>query len=135
MSYALTALQEAVQAKLSASPALAALLGSPLQLYDYVPPAAIFPRVVYGDQTALALDTKTSTGLEVTFTLLVYSRARGRRELRAIESALYTALHQQPLTLGAASLVQAQFTRSQQRLEADGLTFRSALTFRITITD
>lgn len=135
MSYALTALQEAVQARLAATPALAALLGSPLQLYDFVPPAAIFPRVVYGDQTAVALDTKTSTGLEVSFTLLVYSRGRGRRELRAIEAALYAALNQQQLTLAASNFVAAQFVSSRQRLESDGLTFRSELTFRITVTD
>ena len=135
MSYALIRLQEAVQARLASDAALVALLGSPIRLYDHVPAVAAYPLVIYGDQRAAAFDTKTTTGLEVTLSLLVYSRGRGRRELRQVEEAIYAALHAQPLTLTGASFCQALFNRSDQTLEKDGLTYRSRLEFRITLTD
>lgn len=135
MSYNILAVQEAIQAQLSASAPLATLLGSPLRLYDHPTPASAYPFVLYGDQQAFALDTKDTTGIELSLTLLTYSRARGRRELRQIESALYTALHQQALTVTGANFCQCQFVRSQQNLESDGLTYRGQLEFRITVTD
>lgn len=135
MSYDLLALQEAVQAKLAGSSAVQALLGSPVRLYDHAPPSTAYPFVLYGDQRALAFDTKDTTGLEVTLSLTAYSRGRGRRELRQVESALYAALHRQSFTVTGANFCQCLFIRSQQSLEDDGLTYRATLDFRLTITD
>lgn len=135
MSYNIINLQEGLQSKLAASTAMQALLGSPLRLYDHPPASTAYPFVLYGDQQASPLDTKDTTGLELSLTLTSYSRARGRRELRQIESAIYNALHQQTITVSGASFCQCQFTGSTQRLESDGLTYRGEMTFRITLTD
>lgn len=133
MTYALRPVQQAVHARLTADTAVQAALGSPVRLFDHAPPATAYPFVRYGDQRAQALDTKDMTGLEITLVLECYSRYRGRHELRQVEEAIYNALHNQPLTVTGADFCQCQFENAEQTLEADGLTYRSRLRFRITV--
>lgn len=135
MSYNILNLQEAVQAKLAASTTLQSLLGSPLRLYDHPPASTAYPFILYGDQQAVPLDTKDTTGITLTLSLLTYSRGRGRRELRQIESAVYAALHCQPLTVSGTNFCQCLFIESRQTLDSDGLTYRGRMDFRFTLTD
>src|SRR5262249_52585395 len=126
--------QAAVHARLTADSAVQALLGSPVRLYDHAPPATPYPFVRYGDQRADAYDTRDSADLAILFTLEVYSRYRGRHELRTIEEALYAALHNQSLSLTGGGTAHCAFTSADQTLDADGLTYRGRLRFRILTT-
>lgn len=135
MGYQITALQEAIQTTLNSDSTLQTLLGSPVRLYDHAPPNIAYPYVLYGDQRATPFDAKDRIGLELTLSLLVHSRARGRTELRAIEAALYNALHAQSLTVSGVAFCQCLFQRSEQKLQPDGITYRARLDFRLTFTD
>ncbi|MGE3771267.1 MAG: DUF3168 domain-containing protein [Bdellovibrionales bacterium] len=131
MTYNIRLVQAAVHARLSADSTLQSLLGSPVRLYDHTPPATQYPFVRYGDQGAAALDTHSTSDLAISFTLEIYSRYRGRHELRTIEEAIYASLHMQTLNLAGGSTAQVTFASADQSLDGDGLTYRGRMRFRV----
>jgi hypothetical protein len=131
MPYNIRAVQNAVHTVLAANAGVQALLGSPVRLFDHAPPATAYPFVRYGDQRAEAARTREPSELAIAFTLETYSRYRGRTELRQIEEAIVTALHNTTITVDDGTVAHCQFLQSDQDIEPDGLTYRGALRFRI----
>jgi hypothetical protein len=133
MSSSLFAAQEAVYTLLVADNGLKALIGNPARLYDVVPPSALFPYVTLGDVLLRDLDTKESTGFEQDLALHVWSRYRGRKELKEIMQVLYDALHRVSLTVSGSHFVDCRFASASTRLDDDGLTLHGALRFRLLV--
>lgn len=123
------ALQQAVFAKLTATPALTALLGG-ARVYDDVPERAEFPYLTFGQTSERDWSTGTDNGGEHTLTLHVWSRGAGRKEAVEILAAARAALHDAALTLAGHRLVNLRHEFSDARRDPDGETFHGTARFR-----
>jgi Protein of unknown function (DUF3168) len=133
MTSSLFSVQEAVYGTLTSNVPLQGLLGNPARLYDVVPPAATFPYATLGDITIREFDTKDQTGFEQTIVLHMWSRYRGRKELKQIMQAIYDALQNAPLTVNGANYVSCQFQSASTNQENDGLTLHGVMRFKIIV--
>lgn len=133
MSGSLFGVQEAVYGALMDNTALQGLIGNPPRLYDVVPPAAIFPYTMLGDMVVRDFDTKEQTGFEQTFSLHIWSRYRGRKELKSIMETIYSALHDAGLSVAGASFISSRFQSAATNLDPDGLTLHGVMRFRIVV--
>ncbi len=133
MTTSLFAVQEAVYGALTSSVALQALLGSPVRIYDVVPPAALFPYATLGDVLIKEFDTKDQTGFEQSLILHVWSRYRGRKELKQIIQTIYDVLHNGVLNVTGANAVSCQFQSASTTQQNDGLTLHGILRYRIIV--
>lgn len=128
MSAAL-ALQAAVIAELKGDGALTGLLGGP-HVHDGAPQGAGFPHVALGDVTSLDWDAGEEAGEEHSMTLLVRSRAGGRRQVLEITGAIVAALDEAPLPLDGHRLVNCRIEATDTRRERDGKTWRGRVRLR-----
>lgn len=133
MTTSLFAVQEAVYGALTSSTALQALIGNPARLYDVVPPAAIFPYATLGDVLIKQFDTKDQYGFDQALVLHVWSRYRGRKELKQIIQTIYDVLHNATLNVSGANVVMCQFQSASTSQENDGLTLHGILRYRIIV--
>lgn len=138
-------LQQAILNLLRANAPLAALLapsslpGSPTYpaIYDIPPQQQIsedpskFPYVVIGDDTAAEFDTDDRNGQETTVTLHVWSRYRGKKEVKQIIDALYTALHTLQLSIQGQHTVFCYWEFAESVPEPDVLLQHGVTRFRI----
>ena len=131
MSDALFAVQEAIYNALSSNTGVQSLLGSPPQLYDHVPPGAIFPYAVFGPVIANPYDTKTETGFEQIVTLNIWSRYRGSKEAKDILQAVYDTLHRAPLSVSGQVFLSCEFHSADVTLLDDGLTTQAAARYTV----
>lgn len=125
-------LQEAVYAALSADTVLMSIISA---VYDEVPgdDEPTFPYVTIGQDTAVPFDTKTSTGEEITLSLHVWSRYRGRTEVKQIQGHLKRILHEQNLLVDDYKLVHMRREYSDSRVAADGVTRQGMMRFRAIV--
>lgn len=122
-------LQKAVYGKLVANAGLTALLGGP-RVYDDVPRGAAFPYVTFGPSTVRDWSTGTEAGSEHLFTLRVWSKAGGEREVHLVLDALRAALHEASLTLSGHRLVSLRHEASEAARGGDGETYQGTARFR-----
>lgn len=133
MTTSLFAVQEAVYGALTSSAAVQAYLGNPARVYDMVPPAANFPYATLGDVLVKEYDTKDQSGFEQALTLHVWSRYRGRKELKQIIQTIYDVLHNAALNVTGANYVSCIFQSASTLQENDGLTLHGILRYRIIV--
>jgi hypothetical protein len=98
------ALQEAVFAALSADAPLGALLGGP-NVFDGAPKNAAVPYVHLGEILGRDWSTATEAGTEISFAVVVWSRAPGRSEGLLVAERVFALLHDAALTLDGFRLV------------------------------
>lgn len=131
-------IQDVVHDALTGNAALMALVKG---VHDAVPQAvdsgdgAAYPYVTLGEDTAQEWDTDTSVGADLTITLHVWSRYRGRKEVKQIQGAIYNVLHRATLVIAGHHLVGIDWIQSDSFLDADGLTRHGVQTFRITVEE
>jgi len=123
-------LQQAIYAALVAAPAIKALAGDPARVFDDVPETAAFPLISIGDATGADWSSKTTDGLEATITLHVWSRQRGRREVKVILDAVHGVLHNAALSVAGHALALLQFEFAEDFLDEDGLTRHGVARYR-----
>lgn len=100
-------------------------------VYDHVPQESAFPYIVIGDDTSTPWDTDDSTGSESTCTIHVWSRQRGRKEVKTIMQAIYDAMHRQELTITGGALVECAAEFQESFLDPDGITRHGVIRFRL----
>ncbi len=133
MTVSLFAAQESVYGALTNDAGVQALLGDPARVYDSVPAAAIYPYATLGDVLIREFDTKDQTGFEQTVVLHIWSRYRGRKELKDIMQAIYDVLHNGALTVTGANFVSCAFQQASTTLDNDGLTLHGVMRFRLIV--
>jgi hypothetical protein len=101
--------------------------------FDHVPQDTEFPYVIIGDDTSIPWDTDTSIGSETTCTIHVWSRHRGRKEVKEIMRTIYEALHRQEITIIGGALVECQAEFQESFMDPDGLTRHGVIRFRLTV--
>lgn len=96
------ALQTAIYTLLAADGPLNAII---VGVYDEVPQAAesedntAYPFIVIGDDQLQPWNTDTELGFDATVSVVIYSRYRGRLEIKQIADALYDALNRVDLVV------------------------------------
>jgi hypothetical protein len=123
MSTPANALQAGIYNRLAGYAALTSLATG--GIYDFVPETVPPPFVVIGDDTAIDWSTKTTNGWETTITIHCWAfEVAGRKNVKAIMSAIYDALHRQEsnITVSGFNLVmlQSEFETSVQDPSAQG---------------
>lgn len=138
-------IQEAIYDKLIGDNTLKSALAPNVQdstkgaIYDNVPQAvdsgsdSVFPYVTIGDDTMLDWDTDTSQGKEATLTIHVWSRYRGRKEVKEIQGIIYDALHLSNLIITGYHSVLMLSEFSETLLDPDGLTRHGVQRFRLIV--
>ena len=121
-------MQEEIQAAIYAK---VYALGWPT--FDHVPQETTFPYIVIGDDTSIPWDTDDSIGSETTCTIHVWSRHRGRKEVKEIMRTIYEALHRQELSIIGGALVECQAELEESFMDPDGLTRHGVIRFRLTV--
>lgn len=122
-------LQQALYGALIADAELTDLLGG-AHVYDSVPDEAPFPFVVLGDWHTHDWGTATEEGEEHEVTLHAWSRARGRKETRAILAALQAALHDAGFALAGHHLVNLRVTGTSLAVDPNREAWRGTLRLR-----
>lgn len=137
MSYE-TAVQDAIYDALTGNSSLMAMIRG---VYDSVPQAtdagsgSSFPYITIGEDTVNEWDTDTELGADLSITIHVWSRYRGRKETKQIQGAIYSILHRANLAVTGYNLVGIDWLDSQSFMDSDGLTRHGVQTFRVTIED
>lgn len=122
-------LQKAVHAVLSGDSALVALLGG-ARVYDDVPRGAEFPYITFGPVTVRDWSTGTETASEHLFSLHVWCRSAGERQVHLIIDAVRVALHDSALTLSGHRLVNLRHEIFDAARQSDGETYHGLMRFR-----
>jgi hypothetical protein len=130
MSSASWALQAAIFAALSADGGVKSVLGDPARVYDEVPREAAMPYLVIGDDKENGWNTATDNGSEHGLVLHVWSRARGRKECKAIAYAVRAALDDAALAPSGHTLIDIAYQSAEFLRQTDGQTYHAILRFR-----
>ncbi len=119
----------AIFAQLSASPAVTSLIGAG-RIHDHVPAGAPLPYVVIGDETAADDGSSLTDGQEHTITVHTWSEAPTSLEVKRLQAAVRTALHEVALTLSAGRCVQIRQEFKETLRDPDGITHHGVQRFR-----
>lgn len=116
----------------------AALTTAVVGIYDNVPQsdparAADFPYIVLGDDIVNEWDTDTENGADASASIHVWSRHRGREEVKRIQGLIYDCLHETDFTDNGFIFVNIIQEQSQSFMDPDGLTRHGVQTFRILV--
>lgn len=108
-------------------------------VYDHVPQvddpedASDFPYITIGSDNLLPFDTDTSVGSDATIQIHVWSRHRGRSQIKEIQGAIYASLHRYSLPVADNHLVGVEWEWADSVMDPDGITRQGIQRFRITI--
>ena len=119
-------LQKAIYGALTGDGALMAMITG---VHDHVPQETVFPYVTIGEGTALDWRTGGVLGVEVTLMFHVWSRERGRREVKLIMTEIRRILDGANLTVPGHVLVWMRFSFSEATRDPDGLTYHGITKF------
>ncbi len=129
MANAQWALQQAVYSALIGDLAVTSLLGGP-HVYDDVPQGKDYPYLTFGQSSLRDWSTGSDDGAEHIFTLHVWSREAGRKQVYELMAALRTALHERALAMTGFALINLRHEFSDARREPDGDTYHGTVRFR-----
>jgi len=129
-------IQKAIYDALSGNSALASAV---VAVYDNVPQpadtgaASDFPYVTIGEDVLVPWDTDDSTGVDGSITIHVWSRTKGRKEVKTIQGLIYDVLHRADLAVTGYAFVTLEFDSAQSMLDPDGQTQHGVQTFRLVM--
>ena len=129
MTAAAIEVQKAVFSALAGDAALSAVLGG-ARVYDYAPAHAPFPYITFGRSSSSDWSTASEDGAEHLFTVHVWSRARGRREVAALMELVRGRLHDADLALAGHVLVNLRHGFDDIRYDDDHDVYHGAMQFR-----
>lgn len=104
-------------------------------VFDHTPQNSPYPYVVIGDDTSVPWDTDDSLGTEATVTVHVWSRYRGRAEVKELLEHIYDALHRQDIAIAGVDVIESIAEFQQTIVESDGLTRHGIIRFRLTVDE
>jgi hypothetical protein len=121
-------LQKAIFAALGANTALATLVGA--RIFDHAPANVAFPYITFGRTSVYDWSTGTENGAEQLFTLHVWSKAKGKKEVLDIMELARATLHDAALDLEGHRLVNLRLEFSEARYDDRNEAHHGLLRFR-----
>lgn len=122
-----SALQTAIYTKLTSDSTLDGLVTG---VFDSVPETTDYPYISIGADTFIDWGAMDFQGMEATITIHSWSRARGRKEVKAIMARIYALLHEASLTVTSHNCVLIRQEYSETLLDPDGTTYHGVQRFR-----
>lgn len=123
-------IQKAIVAVLEGDAGVGALCAD--RIYDDVPAETVFPYLVIDDMQVSPENTMLTRGFSISVNIYAWSRYRGRKEVRALADAVFTALDRVALSLGGGfTHIDTQLLAENTFRDGDGLTYANVQTFRI----
>lgn len=122
-------LQKAIFARLEGDAPLKTLLGG-AKVYDQAPAHTPFPYVTFGRIGIHDWSTGTERGTEQIFSIHVWSKARGKREVHAIMETVRGLLDDADLSLAGHALVNMRLDYSEIRHDDDLAVNHGTMRFR-----
>lgn len=130
-----TQIQETLLSRLRADSNITSVVAG---IYDNVPQPdrnddVKFPYIVLGDDILNEWDTDTENGVDASVSIHVWSRYRGRKEVKRIQGLIYNCLHETDFIDNGFIFVNIIQEQSQSFMDPDGLTRHGIQTFRILV--
>ena len=125
-------LQKAIFAALNTDAALIGLLGGN-RIFDHAPANVGFPYVTFGKTSVYDWSTGTEKGSEHLFTLHVWSKAKGKKEVLDLMEAARARLDDASLALDAHHLVALRLEFAEARFDDDLSVHHGLLRFRALV--
>jgi len=119
-------LQKAIHTTLVNDATLSTLVAE--RIYDRPPDDVAYPFITLGDTDIVA--TGDETDAAHTLVLVIWSRAKGRREAKEVMSGVCDALDSVSLTLAGHVLVNLQFEQASLKYASDADALRGQIRFR-----
>ena len=113
---------------MAANAALAALIGT--RIFDHAPANVAFPYITFGRTSVYDWSTGTENGAEQLFTLHVWSKAKGKKEVLEIMELARSTLHDAALDLDGHQLVNMRLEFSEARYDDRNEAHHGLLRFR-----
>jgi len=140
MAYPIPLLQKALYDRLTGVAGLTALLsGGANSVFDYVKQDSAFPYIVIGEFTAVMDGDKIKTGHEITATIHVFDKGRGRKTTELIMEQIHNAIDRQEsaFTLTGFQVVLSMFEFSDIFIDDDDTNFypHGVMRFRFNIRE
>jgi hypothetical protein len=129
MTSAAAELQTAIYQALAGDSALIAELGG-ASIYDQAPPNVSFPYITFGRTSVYDWSTGTESGTEQLFTLHIWSKARGKKEVLEIMELSRIRLDNASLALSGHHLVNLRLEFAEARYDDDLAVHHGLLRFR-----
>lgn len=95
--------------------------------------AQLFPFVSLGEGLLGEWDTDDTFGGDGEVVLHVWSRERGRREVKTLQGYIYAALHRYNLAVEGYTLVALDWVSSESFMDPDGVTRHGVSRFRVLL--
>lgn len=133
-----TNLHQAIYTRLAGYTALTSKV---VGIYSQVPQPddaqldSAFPYVTFGIPSAQPFDTKTHDGLNAVIQVHIWTRTNSDLVRRAINDAVYDALHKYDLVVSSAATVALGFETYSELMDPDGETMHGVLSFRVLIDE
>ena len=129
----LSSLQTGLIAHIQSLPNLIELLGSPVRIYDHLPPEPSYPYISLGHCQASQIGGLATDVTEIVTTLSIVSRFCGSEEVKSIVAALRLSLDQTDLSLIDQHLVSLRVSFVDVFRAADGRTYYGLMRLRCVI--
>ncbi|RME64311.1 MAG: DUF3168 domain-containing protein [Alphaproteobacteria bacterium] len=120
-------LQQAIYARLSATPAVA---GATQGIFDTPPQKPVYPFIHLDGGNVRDWSATTFDGQEHRVLVHVWSAAPGQAEVKALMAAVYDALNNAPLAPAGHQLVNLRFEFAEILFEADPALIHAIMRFR-----
>lgn len=129
--------QKAVYDALSAN---ADIVANSIPIYDAVPqPDSVendqYPYITIGEDNHNSIDTDTENMNQVSITVHVWSRRRGRAETKTIQGYIRSTLHRANLAQSGFKFVNIMQDNSTSFTDSDGITRHGVQTFNLIIEE
>lgn len=111
----------------------AELMGKITGVFDNVPEDQEFPYIQIGSITGLPWDAMELAGEDMTLTFHVWSRYRGKKEMKEIMDDMYRILHDNRFGVSGATVVVMKLDYSDDDIDPDGVTNHGVQRFRALI--
>lgn len=127
-------LQKAVYAALTNAAGIKALVGNPARVYDAAPADAPMPFIIIGQDELREWGAASVAGYEGSIQIECFAnKDRGRLQVKKINDAVKTVLHNSNLSVSNHNLVTCSYIESSTELGDDELTWRGIIKFNIIL--
>ncbi len=110
-------------------------LNDPVRVYDNVPQNTAYPYIQIGDETMKDSGTMTDQGVEVTYTLHVWARDRGKVVVKELADRIYQLLHEQDIPVLDQDVYLCRFEFFESFTDPDGITRHGVARYRFLTSE